>query len=106
MASELIAVLDGRAVGVFRRDKGRLSFTYDEAWRTDASAYPLSLSMPLTATDHDHRAVDAFLWGRGLRGREREHRGRDPRERLQTRSTLIWGLGMSTRYQLIVVLQC
>lgn len=63
MASELIALLDGRAIGVVRRDKGRLSFTYDQAWRTDASAYPLSLSMPLTAADHDHRPVDAFLWG-------------------------------------------
>jgi len=62
--SELIAIISGREIGRVRRDaRGRLSFTYDEGWREDDFAYPLSLSMPLGAAEHRHRAVDTFLWG-------------------------------------------
>lgn len=64
MASEhLVALLDGQKVGVVQREQGRLSFRYDEAWRTSPGAYPLSLSMPLAAAEHGHRPVEAFLWG-------------------------------------------
>lgn len=62
-AESLIALLDSQKVGVVHREQGRLSFRYDEAWRTSLGAYPLSLSMPLAAAEHGHRPVEAFLWG-------------------------------------------
>lgn len=60
----LIVFLDGVHVGSIRRvGGGSLRFTYDESWRRRADAYPLSLSLPLTATEHRDPAVSAFLWG-------------------------------------------
>ena len=64
MTSELIALLGGKEIGRVRRDtRGRLTLTYDSSWRQAPDAYPLSLSMPLTAEKHGPHAVDAFLWG-------------------------------------------
>ncbi len=63
-AVRLVALLDGARVGeVYQLISGNLRFVYDEAWRTAAAAYPLSLSMPLTAREHGHDAINAFLWG-------------------------------------------
>jgi serine/threonine-protein kinase HipA len=62
----LLAQLDGRTVGRVQRLRTgglRFSFTYDDAWRNDADAYPLSLSMPLSASEHRHPIIEAFLWG-------------------------------------------
>ncbi len=60
----LVALLDGQVVGTIRQHaQGKLSFSYDPAWRRAADAYPISLSMPLTASDHGHTQVNAFLWG-------------------------------------------
>lgn len=42
---------------------GRLELTYDEAWRNDPGATPLSLSMPLSDASHGDRVVRAVLWG-------------------------------------------
>ncbi len=61
--SELTALLDGREVGIVRQSKGRLNFTYADAWRGALGAYPLSLSMPIAAAEHPHSAIDPFLWG-------------------------------------------
>jgi serine/threonine-protein kinase HipA len=61
--SIIIALLEGREVGIVRQARGRLSFRYEESWRTAPGAYPLSLSMPLAARDHGHAAISAFLWG-------------------------------------------
>jgi serine/threonine-protein kinase HipA len=61
--SELVALLDGEAVGVVEQKAGRLSFRYHDAWRTSENAYPLSLSLPLAARDHGHASIHAFLWG-------------------------------------------
>ena len=61
--SELLALLENREAGVVRQRRGRLSFTYTDAWRDAPGAYPLSLSMPLIASEHSHAAIDAFLWG-------------------------------------------
>lgn len=60
---ELVCLLDGREVGVVRRTRGRLSFTYAQSWRRARGAYPLSLSMPLAAAEHGHAAIEPFLWG-------------------------------------------
>ena len=63
MNDELVALLSGTEIGRVHRDtRGRIRFFYDDAWRTAADAYPLSLSMPLGAKEHS-RAVEAFLWG-------------------------------------------
>lgn len=64
MNGELIAILDGRETGrVVHDDRGRLSFTYNEAWRAAADAYPLSISMPLALAEHGNAKIDPYLWG-------------------------------------------
>lgn len=60
----LTALLNGTVVGhVYQMGNGRLAFVYEDAWRQAETAYPLSLSMPLTATEHGDRVIRAFLWG-------------------------------------------
>jgi serine/threonine-protein kinase HipA len=61
--STLVALLEGREVGIVRQARGRLSFRYEETWRSAPGAYPLSLSLPLAARDHGHLPITAFLWG-------------------------------------------
>jgi serine/threonine-protein kinase HipA len=57
-------MLHGTLVGHVRRSGDRkLVLHYEDAWRTNASAFPLSLSMPLDKPEHGHRATSAFLWG-------------------------------------------
>jgi serine/threonine-protein kinase HipA len=63
MTNELIALLDGREVGNVSYKNARLSFTYNDTWRSDPNAYPLSLSMPLGSATHGHARIEAFLWG-------------------------------------------
>lgn len=62
-AEQLLVLMNGRRVGEVTRQQGRLIFVYDDAWRGARGAYPLSLSMPLTAAEHGHRPVEAFIWG-------------------------------------------
>jgi hypothetical protein len=46
--SELLTLLGDDVIGVVRRDRNaRLTFVYDETWRRERDAVPLSLSMPL-----------------------------------------------------------
>jgi serine/threonine-protein kinase HipA len=64
VTDELVTLLDGQIVGSVRpRTAGHLSFVYEQAWRDAEEAYPLSLSMPLAASEHPHKVVAAFLWG-------------------------------------------
>jgi serine/threonine-protein kinase HipA len=64
MSKELAALLGGREIGrIFQDRRGRLAFTYDEGWRGAPDAYPLSLSMPLAASEHGPGPIEAFLWG-------------------------------------------
>jgi len=63
MTNQLIALLDGREVGIVHYKDSRLSFTYSDTWRNDPNAYPLSLSMPLGSATHGHTRIEAFLWG-------------------------------------------
>ena len=63
MKAELVAIANGRELGRVSRDtRGRLSFRYATEWLDAPAAFPLSLSMPLTAAAHGHRPVEAFLW--------------------------------------------
>jgi serine/threonine-protein kinase HipA len=60
----LMIVIDGRRAGaVTEGTDGRLTLTYDDAWRASAAATPVSLSMPLARRTHDDPTVRAFLWG-------------------------------------------
>lgn len=64
MSGELIVLLSDREVGRVRQDRrGRLKFIYTDEWRQARGAYPLSLSMPLAASEHPHDLIDAFIWG-------------------------------------------
>lgn len=64
MTKDLIVLLGEHEIGRVRQDqRGKLKFTYEEAWREMRGAYPLSLSMPLAASDHGHDVIDAFIWG-------------------------------------------
>lgn len=64
MTGRLVAVANGRLLGeITRAARGRLSLTYDAAWSEDDTAYPLSLSMPLTAAGHGHERIEPWLWG-------------------------------------------
>ena len=66
MNEELTVLANGRRMGVIFRDsiRSRLRFEYDAGWRTDAKAFPLSLSMPLSASEHGHEVID-WDWLRG-----------------------------------------
>ena len=60
----LVVLMSRRRAGVITEgDRGQLELTYDDAWRDDTEATPLSLSMPLAARSHDDPVVRAFLWG-------------------------------------------
>jgi len=63
MNNQLIALLDGRSVGTVNYKNARLNFVYDDEWRFDSRAYPLSLSMPLASAEHGHARIEPFLWG-------------------------------------------
>lgn len=60
----LVALLDGEIVGnVYQDTRGRFRFIYLDGWRESTTSYPISLSMPLSASEHQHEVVNAFLWG-------------------------------------------
>jgi HipA-like protein len=57
MTTELVTFLGDSHVGRLARDRhGRLSFSYEEAWRRAPDGYPISLSMPLALVEHGHRS--------------------------------------------------
>ena len=64
MSDELIVLLSDRETGCVRQDqRRRLKFVYNDEWREARGAYPLSLSMPLAASEHPHDVIEAFIWG-------------------------------------------
>ncbi len=65
MSEELNLLCGGELVGRVTRDprRNRLGFHYEEAWRSHPNSFPLSLSMPLTASEHRHDVIESFLWG-------------------------------------------
>lgn len=64
MTGLLVAVADRTIMGAIQRDRrGRLTFLYDDRWRSLDAAYPLSLSMPLVAAEHEHARIEPWLWG-------------------------------------------
>ena len=64
MTDVLVALADDRIMGEIRRSRsGRLTFVYDEDWRANGAAYPLSLSMPLVIAEYEHGRIEPWLWG-------------------------------------------
>ena len=64
MTGLLIVVADRKVMGEIHRDRrGRLTFVYDDRWRSANTAYPLSLSMPLVVGEHEHSRIEPWLWG-------------------------------------------
>ena len=64
MTEELGALIDGQEIGRVRQGRdGRLTFVYDDSWRQADNSYPISLSLPLAASEHGHEPIHAFLWG-------------------------------------------
>src|SRR6266851_2626273 len=64
MTKELVALVGSREAGRVRRDgHGKLSFTYEDEWRNDPEAFPVSVSMPLALAEHGNGKIDPYLWG-------------------------------------------
>lgn len=65
MADRHLAVhMDGIPAGTMSMTgSGNLSFTYDDAYRSDPASTPLSLSMPKPIARHKRRAVMPFVQG-------------------------------------------
>jgi serine/threonine-protein kinase HipA len=65
MAEErLLVYLDGTLAGTLAQNtQGRLSFGYDDAYRTSETSVPLSLSLPKARTSFPPKAVHAFIAG-------------------------------------------
>ncbi len=64
MTKTLVVLIDGAEIGhVFQDGRGRFHFAYGDAYRQAPAAVPLSVSMPLSVSEHDDKAVRPFLWG-------------------------------------------
>ena len=64
MTEPLVVIADRQIMGEIRRDRrGRLTFVYDDHWRSRHAAFPLSLSMPLVVAEHDHARIEPWAWG-------------------------------------------
>jgi serine/threonine-protein kinase HipA len=64
MSDSLAVLLDDRVAGTLTRISGaRLRLDYDEDYRTQRGAVPLSLSMPTEVRSHPDSAITPWLWG-------------------------------------------
>ncbi len=64
MTGVLVVVADRRIMGEIQRNRrGRLTFIYDDRWRSMDAAYPLSLSMPVLVAEHAHARIEPWLRG-------------------------------------------
>lgn len=62
MVKRLHVVCNGHRMGEVEAEGSKLGFNYHQHWRELQDAFPLSLSMPLTAAEHSDRVVAPFLW--------------------------------------------
>ena len=59
----LRVLIAGREAGDLFETGGKARLVYDDAWRSDPAAVPLSLSMPLALAEHAPKVVEPYLWG-------------------------------------------
>ena len=61
--SELLLLIEGEVAGRVLADKsGRLSLSYEKAWRESPQSYSLSVTMPLGQITYPHKFVWSYLW--------------------------------------------
>lgn len=58
----LHVLMYGQRMGQLIAKGSAVSFHYEDSWRDRPDAFPLSLSMPLSAKDHGNRVVSPYLW--------------------------------------------
>lgn len=66
MSETLTVVADRRVMGEIRCERSdrhlpRLTFTYEDGWRSRGGAYPLSLQMPLSESVHEHAKIEPWM---------------------------------------------
>ncbi|WP_420622477.1 type II toxin-antitoxin system HipA family toxin [Candidatus Poriferisodalis sp.] len=62
--SVLAVLLRGQiAAELHRAASGQLMLRYDDSYRADPAATPISAAMPLTSAEHDNNVVTPWLWG-------------------------------------------
>lgn len=63
MSEKVLHVLmHGQPMGLLIAKGNAVSFQYEDTWRNRSDSFPLSLSMPLAAKEHDNRVVSPYLW--------------------------------------------
>jgi serine/threonine-protein kinase HipA len=61
---QLYVLINGERIGLLTQNPhGQLSFRYEESWRRQRGATPLSLSMPLSRREHPNSVVEPWLRG-------------------------------------------
>ena len=61
--SELLVLIEGELAGrVLAEKSGRLSLSYEKAWRALPQSHSLSVSMPLAQMTYSQRSVTPYLW--------------------------------------------
>jgi serine/threonine-protein kinase HipA len=61
--NELLVLIEGELAGRVLADKsGRLSLSYETAWRESPQSYSLSVNMPLAQITYSHKSVWPYLW--------------------------------------------
>ncbi len=64
MSRTLTVLLNGHTAGVLSEGaNAKFTFAYEDAWRSDPNAYPLSLSLPLTSVEHGDKPTRTYLEG-------------------------------------------
>lgn len=64
MKTETLSILaDHKKLGSVDYSNDKLSFRYEQRWLMSDDAFPLSVSMPLSESEHPHEVIEAYLWG-------------------------------------------
>lgn len=61
--TERVVLIGDRVAGTLTRASGEQRFTYDEDYRSDPDATPLSVSMPTRIRTHTDSVITPWLWG-------------------------------------------
>jgi len=63
MSDHLVVLMNGVRAGTLTRTTGGAGFDYDEMYRAEPDATPVSLSMPIQAARHRASTAIPWLWG-------------------------------------------